>query len=290
MQVLGAPAVVHELHSQPVEQFRMAGAVADHAEVVQAGDDAASEMMVPDAIHPDSRRQRVILRRNPLRQGQPPSGSAAIGPGNLGGRIAVAGHGEKARLHVWSGTERVAANQERRRRHFIGAGALVQETARFFHPDAAFGTAQHVVPGPVRRIAVIAVGDDFHHRRQRRPLCLDLLDAPEQGLPANLVRLRHGGVHLVPRHADGQDLSGQQLLPVAALFFGREHRFQHIGGSWRDIRGPVRPATSASRFPHSRKSRPSCCSSLSAGSDRTCDRGSGRTGSSCPVRPGPGSR
>ena len=59
---------IDELARQPVEQFRVRGQLAELAEVVGAGHDAAAEVVLPEAIDHHARRQRVVLRRDPVGQ------------------------------------------------------------------------------------------------------------------------------------------------------------------------------------------------------------------------------
>ena len=54
-----APAGVHELAGQPIEQFRMAGRFALHAEILARADDARAEVRLPDAIHHHAGRRRA---------------------------------------------------------------------------------------------------------------------------------------------------------------------------------------------------------------------------------------
>ena len=59
-QFLDRPAVAHELQSELIEQFGMTRLLTEFAEVIDAGDEAAAEKMLPDAIGGDSRSQRVV--------------------------------------------------------------------------------------------------------------------------------------------------------------------------------------------------------------------------------------
>ena len=71
VHLLDAPAAVHELDRQPVEQLRMRRLLAHLAEVIERRHDAAAEMMMPDAIDDHARGQRIVRRRQPLRQRPP---------------------------------------------------------------------------------------------------------------------------------------------------------------------------------------------------------------------------
>ena len=57
---LQAVSVGDELSSQPVEQFRMTGRFPARTEVVRRAHQAPAEMPLPDAIHHDPRRQRML--------------------------------------------------------------------------------------------------------------------------------------------------------------------------------------------------------------------------------------
>ena len=68
MHVLHAPAAADELGGQPVEQFGMRRALAHDAEIAGRADDAAAEVIMPDAIDHDARGQRIVGVGEPLRQ------------------------------------------------------------------------------------------------------------------------------------------------------------------------------------------------------------------------------
>ena len=71
MQLLEAPAAIHELDGQPVEQFRMAGRVALSAEFLRRGDDPRAEIRLPDAVHGRPRGRRGLPIDEPARERQP---------------------------------------------------------------------------------------------------------------------------------------------------------------------------------------------------------------------------
>ncbi len=89
MELLDAPAPLHELDGQPVEQLRMRRLLAHLAEVVERRDDAAAEVVVPHAVDDHARGERILGRPDPLGERQPPSRRAAIGTRNLGRVLAV---------------------------------------------------------------------------------------------------------------------------------------------------------------------------------------------------------
>ena len=70
MQVLGAAAGAQELGRQPVEQLGMRRRRALDAEVARRRHQAAAEMVLPDAIDPDARRQRILRTRSASRPAQ----------------------------------------------------------------------------------------------------------------------------------------------------------------------------------------------------------------------------
>lgn len=54
VQFFDAPAIGDELGGQPVEQFRMSGRLAAGAEIAWSRDNAAAEMMLPNAVDQDA--------------------------------------------------------------------------------------------------------------------------------------------------------------------------------------------------------------------------------------------
>ncbi len=70
MQPLDAPAILDEVHRQPVEQFRMRRQAPRATEIAQRLDDAATEVMMPDAIHEDARSKWMLWLSQPPRESQ----------------------------------------------------------------------------------------------------------------------------------------------------------------------------------------------------------------------------
>ena len=68
MQVLRAETAGDELGREPVKQFGMLGLGRLHTEVVCGLDEPATEVALPDAVDPDTMRQRVIGRCQPVGQ------------------------------------------------------------------------------------------------------------------------------------------------------------------------------------------------------------------------------
>src|SRR5262249_30173562 len=69
---------------QPIEQLGMRGCLAARAEVRGGGDKALAEMVLPEAIDQDTRRQGVLRTREPLGKLE----AAARAPGNVQRLIA----------------------------------------------------------------------------------------------------------------------------------------------------------------------------------------------------------
>src|ERR1043166_4242831 len=84
--MLQAPAMSHEVGGQPIEEVRMSWFLAGHAEIGRGADQAASEMMHPDAIDDDPRQQRIIGADEPTGEGEASTGGGqmgiALGKGN----------------------------------------------------------------------------------------------------------------------------------------------------------------------------------------------------------------
>ena len=54
----------HEFEGQPIEQIRMRRQRPLDAEIVFGLDKALAEVLLPDAIHDDARRQRIVRRQS----------------------------------------------------------------------------------------------------------------------------------------------------------------------------------------------------------------------------------
>ena len=68
VQVLERPAAFHKFRRKPVEQFRMRRLVAPESEIARRSDEALAEMVMPEAIHEDARRERIVAMGDPLGQ------------------------------------------------------------------------------------------------------------------------------------------------------------------------------------------------------------------------------
>ena len=65
-----------------IEQLRMRRLFAEHSEIIDRFDDASAEQVMPDAIHGDSRHERIRLRVDPAQsQLQPAAAGLAIDDG-----------------------------------------------------------------------------------------------------------------------------------------------------------------------------------------------------------------
>ena len=203
--------------------------VAHPAQVVQGPDDAPPEVVVPDPVGHDPRRQRVVARRDPLGQRQAAAGGAPVGARNLRRRIAVGGRGQEARRHRRAGAERVAADQEVVGRRLVGGPPfLVQVGAVDLGRRPAFRTADHLVARAVRGEAVVAVGDDVRHRRGGRPFVLERRDLRAQLVHPRLVLRAQRLGHLRAGRVDGEHLHGEELLAGGALGLRLEGRRLHV--------------------------------------------------------------
>src|SRR5258705_73426 len=72
-----APAVLHEFHSQPVEQFGVCRTRATAAEVENGGDERRVEMARPDVIHGDASGERISAAGHPT--GERTAPASALG-------------------------------------------------------------------------------------------------------------------------------------------------------------------------------------------------------------------
>src|SRR5437879_646922 len=70
VQALDAPPLVHELHRQPIEQFRVARRLALDAEILGRRHQPDAEVLQPDAIDEDACRCRSLAVDQPAREGE----------------------------------------------------------------------------------------------------------------------------------------------------------------------------------------------------------------------------
>jgi hypothetical protein len=67
-EALHIPAALHEIDGEPVEQLGMRGALALQAEIIRRAHQTGTEEHLPHMIHEHAGRERVLLRRDPLRE------------------------------------------------------------------------------------------------------------------------------------------------------------------------------------------------------------------------------
>ena len=109
VHVLQIPAAAHEFRGQPVQQLRMAGRVALRAEIVLGLYDSDAEVALPESVHGDPGRERVVVGDQPARQAQPIARQIGLHPGQDSQRARldrIAATGEVA-LHVDIGIARL---------------------------------------------------------------------------------------------------------------------------------------------------------------------------------------
>src|SRR5262249_8449484 len=102
---------VDELRGEPVEQFWVRRLLAELAEVVGRGDDAAAEMVLPKAVDDHAGRQRIIFRGDPVGEHQPPAARFGILGCGRDLRIREAEDGREAGLDLGAWGVGVAARQ-----------------------------------------------------------------------------------------------------------------------------------------------------------------------------------
>ena len=59
MEFFQRPAVLDEGRGEPIEQLRVRGLVADHAEIARRARERLAEVVLPDAVHEDARGERI---------------------------------------------------------------------------------------------------------------------------------------------------------------------------------------------------------------------------------------
>ena len=69
-----APAAANEFVGEPVEESRVRGALTLRVEITRRRHDASTEEVVPEAIHHDPCRERVLGIHEPIRQRTPATG------------------------------------------------------------------------------------------------------------------------------------------------------------------------------------------------------------------------
>ena len=72
VHVFDGPTAANEFVGKPIEQLRVRGLGAVAAEVAAGQDKSRAKMELPDAIHRDSCRERILCAGDPVGQGQAP--------------------------------------------------------------------------------------------------------------------------------------------------------------------------------------------------------------------------
>ncbi len=114
MRCLVDQLVVHEIAGERVEQFRMGRQRAANAEIARRIDQALAEQVVPNAVDPHARGERVVATRDVVRKFKPTAavlerfgfvvGSERGEETALGVRAAVAGASTEEHIGiVWFG-------------------------------------------------------------------------------------------------------------------------------------------------------------------------------------------
>ena len=79
MESLQLPSVLHEIVGEPVEEFGMRRALAHGTEIRGRADEAAAEVMHPDAVHQHAGDERIRAAGEPPGEGQAPAGAGEFG-------------------------------------------------------------------------------------------------------------------------------------------------------------------------------------------------------------------
>ena len=132
--------LVDELGGQPVEQLRMRRRRALIAEVARRADDAAAEVVLPEAVDHHAGRQRVLGRGDPTRKRAAAMGTAVCGQ-LLGSQIARGDDTGKARLDLsplaWA-LPRIRTNVSAARSPLSTAASASVQRRRYCSRRAAF--------------------------------------------------------------------------------------------------------------------------------------------------------
>ena len=162
--------------------------------------------------------------RDPPRQREAAARGVAVGPRNLGRRIAV---GRSRCMKPGCICEPRLSTSPRIRKYdggdFVASRTLVEVAARERRRNPALRAADDVVALAERREAVVAVGGDLGHRQRRGPLLLERRrSAPSELLLARAARPASAALSIsAARDVDRfEDLGREQLLARRPLASG----------------------------------------------------------------------
>src|SRR5580700_8431344 len=111
MHLLHAPAALYKIAGQIIQKLGMRGTGAHAAEIAGRGDDAVSEMIVPDAIHHHARGQWIRRIGEPGGQGTAAAGGIDAS-GRSDFRIVRIENRKESRLYFVAFRETAAAAQD----------------------------------------------------------------------------------------------------------------------------------------------------------------------------------
>ena len=111
MQRLQGPVFANQLAREPVEQFGMAGPVAQFPEIRRSPDEWPVEMLLPDPIDDDPGSEGVIRPRQPTGEGGPASRGTPSWIEFRGGTVRR-DDPQKGRCQFAPGTPKITPNHE----------------------------------------------------------------------------------------------------------------------------------------------------------------------------------
>ena len=202
-----------------VEQFRMGGLLAAHAEVVGRGNQAAPEEVEPDAVGPDARGQRVVGVGDPAREFK-----AAAASTDDRGLISTGDQFDESARHGGSGLVELAAVEHARVHGAVAVGGAHGHQVlrrRIAIGAEAFGQAREVFRGALRGARandlLLDIGGKFFALGPSGARGVDRL----LRLGRNCLRARIG-------HGEEGSLVGSHLRSERQLRSGR--KFDELGG------------------------------------------------------------
>ena len=119
MNVLERPAALHQFAGEPIEQLGMRRHGAVVAEIRGSVHDAATEMVMPDAVHDDSCGERILGPRDPASQRDPP-----LLLGRRFGNLKPAEQGHRSGANWLARQHRIASKQPMHGRRLLEAAAV----------------------------------------------------------------------------------------------------------------------------------------------------------------------